>query len=29
MALQAVRQRISPFRVDHYQQLVEPSWYEA
>jgi radical SAM superfamily enzyme YgiQ (UPF0313 family) len=27
MALEAVKQRINPLDVEHYQQLVEPHWY--
>ncbi|RME29258.1 MAG: radical SAM protein [Deltaproteobacteria bacterium] len=28
MALGALKERINPFRVDHYQQLVQPEWYD-
>ncbi len=29
MALDAVRRRVNPLHVGHYQQLVKPSWYDA
>lgn len=28
MALDAVKQRINPFQVEHYQKLVKPAWYD-
>lgn len=28
MALDALKKRINPFEVEHYQQLVTPEWYE-
>ena len=28
LALDAVRQRISPLNVEHYQGLVKPEWYD-
>ncbi len=28
VALDALRQRLNPFRVERYQQLVKPRWYE-
>ncbi len=28
MALQALRQRVNPLKVEHYQALVTPDWYE-
>ena len=27
MAFDAIRQKVSPFRVEHYQQLTKPAWY--
>lgn len=29
MAWEAVKQRVSPLNVGHYQQLVKPAWYDA
>jgi anaerobic magnesium-protoporphyrin IX monomethyl ester cyclase len=29
MAWEAVKRRISPLNVEHYQQLVEPEWYAS
>ncbi len=29
MAWDVLRQRVNPFRVEHYQQLVTPDWYES
>jgi hypothetical protein len=28
MALDAVKHKINPLKVEHYQQLVTPKWYE-
>ena len=28
MAWDMARQRINPFRVEHYQRLITPDWYE-
>ena len=28
MAIDAIKQRINPLNVEHYQQLVTPDWYE-
>ena len=28
MAFDAVKKRINPFNVGHYQQLVKPAWYD-
>jgi hypothetical protein len=27
MAVEAIKQRINPLNVEHYQQLVAPDWY--
>ncbi len=29
MWLDVAKKRLNPFRVEHYQQLVEPSWYNS
>jgi len=29
MGINAIKQRINPLNVEHYQQLVTPTWYEA
>ena len=29
MAVDAVKRRINPFQVEHYQQLVKPHWYDG
>ena len=29
MAFDAIKERISPLDVSHYQQLVTPEWYEG
>ncbi len=29
MAWDMARQRLNPFRVEHYQQLITPDWYES
>jgi len=29
MALDAVKQKVNPFNVEHYHQLVKPNWYET
>jgi len=29
MALDAMKKRINPFQVEHYQNLVQPDWYEG
>lgn len=29
MALGAIREKINPFKVEHYQQLVKPEWYDG
>lgn len=29
MAIDAIKQRINPLNVEHYQQLVTPDWYES
>jgi len=29
MAVDAVKKRINPFQVEHYQNLVQPDWYEG
>ena len=29
MAVDAVKQRINPLNVEHYQQLVKPHWYDG
>jgi len=29
MALDALKKRISPLSVEHYQQLVKPVWYDG
>lgn len=28
MALEAIKNRINPFNVEHYQSLVKPAWYD-
>ena len=28
MFLDALKKKINPFDVEHYQNLVEPHWYE-
>ncbi len=28
MAVDAIKHRINPFNVEHYQQLVKPAWYD-
>ena len=28
MALDVTKQRLNPFKVEHYQQLVKPPWYD-
>ena len=28
MAIQAIRERVSPLNVEHYQALVTPDWYD-
>ncbi len=28
MAVEAIKNRINPFNVEHYQSLVKPSWYD-
>jgi hypothetical protein len=28
MALEAVKQKVNPLDVSHYQQLVTPKWYD-
>ena len=28
MAVEAIKRRISPLNVEHYQQLVKPEWYD-
>jgi hypothetical protein len=27
MALDVTKKRLNPFKVEHYQQLVKPPWY--
>jgi anaerobic magnesium-protoporphyrin IX monomethyl ester cyclase len=29
MAIDMAKQRLNPFKVEHYQQLVKPRWYDA
>jgi hypothetical protein len=29
MAFGAIKKRVNPFDVNHYQQLVKPLWYDA
>ena len=29
MALQALKQKVNPFHVGHYQQLEKPYWYDS
>jgi len=29
MAIDTARQRLNPFKVEHYQQLIKPDWYDA
>jgi anaerobic magnesium-protoporphyrin IX monomethyl ester cyclase len=29
MALSTAKQRLNPFKVEHYQQLVKPAWYDG
>ena len=29
MAVDAIRKRINPLDVEHYQQLVQPDWYDT
>ena len=29
MAIDAIKQRINPLNVEHYQQLVTPEWYDS
>ena len=29
MAVEAIKQRINPFNVEHYQSLVKPDWYDS
>ena len=29
MAVDVAKQRLNPFKVEHYQQLIKPDWYDA
>jgi hypothetical protein len=29
MWIEVAKQRLNPFAVEHYQQLVEPDWYNS
>ncbi|WP_332664487.1 hypothetical protein, partial [Aeromicrobium sp.] len=29
MALGAIKDRVNPLKVEHYQQLVTPEWYDT
>jgi len=29
MAVEALKQRVNPFNVEHYQSLVKPDWYDS
>ena len=29
MAIEAIKNRVNPFNVEHYQQLIKPVWYDS